>query len=152
MFSNEEILNLEDDQLRKLLVIVSLEWQRRFSIAPSITSTISEYDAAKLVGSSLHIGAGRSTFDTAVTKGFDFRKNNLRYQVKANRPSGKPGSKVTIVGKARTFNWDYLIWILYNTNFEIEEAWEFSCSKYIELFEEKKRLCPNDMRKGKRLK
>jgi hypothetical protein len=32
---------------------------------------------------------------TAVSKGHDFTYNGLRYQVKANRPSGKPGSPVT---------------------------------------------------------
>ena len=33
---------------------------------------------------------------TAVAKGTDFVYRNIMYQVKANRPSGKKGSKVTM--------------------------------------------------------
>lgn len=36
--------------LRDELVRVSLEWQSRFGVAPSITSAGSEFDAARLVG------------------------------------------------------------------------------------------------------
>ena len=50
-------------------------------------------------------GVGR----TAVTRGCDFILNELRYQVKANRPSGKRGSFVTLVGKASNYDWDRLI-------------------------------------------
>ena len=52
---------------------------------------------------------------TAVAKGTDFVYRNIRYQVKANRPSGKKGSKVTMVPKASNYEWDRLIWILYDT-------------------------------------
>ena len=38
--------------LRDILVDVALQWQASFGIAPSITSSISEYDAAMLVGMS----------------------------------------------------------------------------------------------------
>ena len=96
--------NLTHDDLRNLLVGVSLEWEKRFSVAPGITSTIAEYDAAKLKETTLEIGKGRDASDTAVTKGVDFRKGILRYQVKSNRPSGKPGSPVTLVGKASNYN------------------------------------------------
>ena len=35
--------------LRDKLVEVALEWQSKFGVSPSITSTVSEYDAAMLV-------------------------------------------------------------------------------------------------------
>ena len=38
--------------LRDKLVEVALEWQSKFGVAPSITSAVSEYDAAMLVGMS----------------------------------------------------------------------------------------------------
>lgn len=145
------IQGLTDNQLRDLLVQVSLEWERRFAVAPHITSTLAEYDAAKLVGTSLRIGKGRKAGDTAVTKGVDFRKDDVRYQVKSNRPSGKPGSRVTLVGKSKNYDWDRLIWILYDREYNVEEAWEFPRSLYKKLFEEKKRLSPEDMRKGNRV-
>ena len=146
-----DISRLEDDQLRDLLVQVSLEWEKRFAVAPRITADVAEYDAAKLVGTSLTIGKGREESDTAVTKGVDFKKGDILYQVKSNRPSGKPGSKVTLVGKATGFDWDKLIWILYDRKYKIEEAWEFTCDRYRQLFEPKKRLSPDDMRMGTRL-
>ena len=74
-----DVSQLEDDQLRDLLVQVSLEWERRFAVAPQITASIAEYDAAKLVGTSLRVGEGRRESDTAVTKGVDFRKGNVSY-------------------------------------------------------------------------
>jgi hypothetical protein len=146
-----DVSKLEDDQLRNLLVKVSLEWELRFAVAPRITSDVAEYDAAKLVGSSLRVGKGRSESDTAVTKGVDFWKVKEAYQVKSNRPSGKPGSTVTLVGKATSFDWDKLVWVLYDREYNIEEAWEFTRDEYKRLFESEKRISPEDMRKGKRL-
>jgi len=146
-----DVSRLEDDKLRDLLVQISLEWERRFAVAPQITVSVAEYDAAKLVGTSLKVGKGRKESDTAVTKGVDFRKDNIFYQVKSNRPSGKPGSKVTLVGKATNFDWHKLVWILYDREYNIKEAWEFSRNKYRELFEPKKRISPEDMRKGTKL-
>jgi hypothetical protein len=146
-----DVSRLEDDKLRDLLVQISLEWERRFAVAPQITASVAEYDAAKLVGTSLKVGKGRKESDTAVTKGVDFRKDNIFYQVKSNRPSGKLGSKVTLVGKATNFDWHKLVWILYDRGYNIEEAWEFACNKYRELFESKKRISPEDMRKGTKL-
>lgn len=135
-----DVSSLEDNQLRELLVQISLEWEKRFAVAPRITDSIAEYDAAKLVGTSLRIGKGRKESDTAVTKGVDFRKGSIFYQVKSNRPSGKPGSRVTLVGKPSNYNWEKLVWILYNRQYKIEEAWEFLCNKYKKLFESKKRI------------
>jgi len=77
--------------LRKQLVSAALEWQRHFCVAPSITSALTEYDAAMLVGCP---GEQYSEFmqdKTAVSKDMDFMYAGKRYQVKANRPSGKPG-------------------------------------------------------------
>lgn len=146
-----DLSKLEDDLLRDLLVQISLEWERRFAVAPRITADVAEYDAAKLVGTSVRIGRGRRASDTAVMKGVDFRKGDEDYQVKCNRPSGKTGSVVTLVGKATSFDWDKLIWILYDREYKMQEAYEFSRDKYIKLFESKKRLSPGDMRQGTRL-
>jgi hypothetical protein len=44
-------------------------------------------------------------------RGHDFEFKGQRHQVKANRRSGKPGSVVTLVPKAKNFDWDVLIWI-----------------------------------------
>ena len=88
---------------------------------------------------------------TSVQKGYDFKFNGYRYQVKANRPSGKPGSFVTLVPKATNYEWDFLIWLLYNKNYEIQEAWLWDVSLYVEAFDTKKRLSPADHRKGQSL-
>jgi len=40
----------DTEKLRDSLVAVTLEWERVFGVAPSITSAVSEYDAACLVG------------------------------------------------------------------------------------------------------
>ena len=78
-------------KLRDILVDVALQWQASFGIAPSITSSISEYDAAMLVGMSEKEYSDYMRDKTAVAKGTDFVYRNIRYQVKANRPSGKKG-------------------------------------------------------------
>ena len=39
-----------NETLRDKLVSIALEWQEKFGIAPQITTPISEYDAAMLVG------------------------------------------------------------------------------------------------------
>lgn len=76
-------------KLRDKLVDIALQWQASFGIAPSITSSISEYDAAMLVGMSEKEYSDYMRDKTAVAKGTDFVYRNIRYQVKANRPSGK---------------------------------------------------------------
>ena len=58
------------------------------------------YDAAMLVGMSEKEYSDYMRDKTAVAKGTDFVYRNIRYQVKANRPSGKKGSFVTMVPKA----------------------------------------------------
>src|SRR6266542_4636144 len=138
--------------LRDRLVAVALEWERTFGVAPSITSTLSEYYAAWLIGHTNESYGKACIGRTAVTRGCDFICNGLRYQVKANRPSGKPGSFVTLVSKASNYEWDRLIWILYDRYFVIQEAWQWEVSEYREAFHVRNRLGPVDMRKGKRLR
>ena len=110
--------------LRDKLVETALQWQECFGVAPSITSAVSEYDAAMLVGMTEKEYSEYMQDKTAVSKGADFIFKGIRYQVKANRPSGKKGSFVTMVPKASNYEWDKLIWILYNKNYVIQEAWE----------------------------
>lgn len=135
--------------LRNKLVDTALQWQERFGVAPSITSAISEYDAALLVGMTENEYSYYMQDKTAVSKGADFIFNKTRYQVKANRPSGKKGSFVTMVPKATNYEWDKLIWILYDRNYVMQEAWEWCVMDYQAAFEGIKRLSPNHYRKGK---
>ena len=135
--------------LRDELVKIALQWQERYGVAPSITSTISEYDAAMLVGMSENEYSDYMKDKTAVIKGSDFVFKNTRYQVKANRPSGKNGSFVTIVPKAANYEWDRLIWILYDKNYVIQEAWEWGVEEYKDAFDAIKRLSPDHYRKGR---
>lgn len=137
--------------LRDDLVRAALLWQKMFGVAPSITSAISEFDAARLVGMSFEDYSAFMTDRTAVSKGYDFICNGLRYQVKANRPSGKKGSQVTIVGKAASYDWDQLIWIHYDTGFIPREAWLWHVDSYRKAFDQVERLSPSDYRKGIKL-
>lgn len=137
--------------LRDKLVEVALEWQSKSGVSPSITSSVSEYDAAMLVGMSEQEYSEYMKDKTAVSKGADFVFNNIRYQIKANRPSGKPGSFVTLVSKASNYLWDKLIWILYDKNYVMQEAWEWDVEDYKSSFDKKDRLAPDDYRKGRRL-
>jgi hypothetical protein len=135
-------------RIRNELVTLALEWQEKFGVAPAITSAISELDAALLVGMSEFQYSEFMQSQTAVQKGLDFIFEGLRYQIKANRPSGKKGSRVTIVPKAKNYDWDILIWILYNKEYELQEAWAWQVEDYIEKFHEVKRLAPKDYRNG----
>ena len=135
--------------LREKLTEIALQWQANYGVAPSITSAISEYDAAKLVGMSEREYSDYMKVKTAVSKGADFVYRGIRYQVKANRPSGKPSSFVTMVPKASNYDWDRLIWILYDKNYVMQEAWEWQVNDYILAFNSIKRLSPNHYRKGK---
>jgi hypothetical protein len=138
-------------ELRNQLVRVALSWESAFGNAPQVTTVLSEYDAASLVGCSVDSYAAAMSSASAVQKGHDFVFGGIRYQVKANRPSGKRGSKVTLVPKARNYAWDRLIWILYNRLYEIEEAWQWEAPAYREAFDSVARLSPHHMRLGKQL-
>ena len=132
--------------LRQQLVKAALQWEELTGIAPSITSAISEYDAAMLCGVRPEEFKKCTKGMTAVTKGHDFIWQGKKYQVKANRPSGKPGSSVTIISKPKNLEWDYLIWILYNRQYEIEEAWQCDVKTYTEKLHHNKYLRPNHLR------
>lgn len=138
--------------IREQLITTALEWQRRFGVAPAITSALSEYDAARLIGCSEEAYALYMQDKTAVARGADFAHDGKRCQVKACRPSGKPGSRVTWVPKANNYDWDYLIWIHYTTDYEIHEAWLWSVGDYRKSFDSVSRLSPDHMRTGSRLK
>ncbi len=135
--------------LRKKLIDVALEWQERFGVSPQITTPISEYNAAMLVGMSEDEYSDYMQDKTAVNKGSDFVFKGIRYQVKGNRPSGKPGSFITMVPKATNYDWDKLIWVLYDKNYVIQEAWEWDMQAYEQAFHDIKRLSPKDYRQGK---
>lgn len=138
--------------LRQQLVDTALAWEGSFGNAPSITSALSEYDAAMLVGLKPEEYSMCMRGMTTVQKGYDFKHNGKRYQVKGNRPSGKPGSFVTWVPKASNYDWDLLVWILYDSKYEIQEAWQWEVSEYIAQFDAIKRLSPTHHRKGRRLR
>ncbi|HRP79809.1 MAG TPA: hypothetical protein PL183_12045, partial [Aquamicrobium sp.] len=107
--------------LRDRLVETALAWQDQYGVAPAITTAISEYDAAiTLLGMSEEAFRQSQLQTTAVQRGYDFIREGVRYQIKANRPSGRPGSKVTLCGKARNYEWDHLIWILYDREYRIQ--------------------------------
>lgn len=139
------------EQLRDRLVNIALEWEQAFGNAPAITSTLSELDAARLVGCSLHDYSHAMKGSTAVQKGFDFCHNGLRYQVKACRPSGKKGSFVTKVPKASNYDWDVLIWILYDPLYHVQEAWLWPVDRYRAEFHTVPRISPKHMRLGQSL-
>jgi hypothetical protein len=135
--------------LRTRLVDVALQWERSFGVAPHITSAISEYDAALLVGHSEESFGKDCIGRTAVSRGADFTCSGLRYQVKANRPSGKPGSPVTKVAKASNYDWDRLIWLLYDRFYALQEAWEWEVDSYHLAFGAQAHVRPPDMRGGR---
>ena len=139
------------NELRQKLVDIAIVWERTFGNAPSVTSALSEFDAAKLVGCSIEEYADSMQGMTTVQKGYDFKYKGLRYQVKGNRPSGKRGSFVTLVPKAKNYDWDFLVWILYNPQYEIQEAWLWEVSAYKAAFDSIKRLSPSHYRQGKKL-
>jgi hypothetical protein len=139
------------ERLREQLVEATLAWERTFGNAPLITTVLSEYDAARLIGCPIDAYSSVMQGMTAVQKGHDFIFNGDRYQVKGNRPSGKPGSFVTWVPKATNYNWDYLVWILYDSQYQIQEAWQWDVAAYVEAFDAVKRLSPAHLRLGKRL-
>lgn len=136
---------------RDRLTSVALGWERAFGVAPAITGALSEYDAARLIGHSDDSFSAECVGRTAVTPGYDFIRDGLRYQVKANRPSGKPGSFVTLVSKAKNYDWDRLVWLLYDRFYVLQEAWEWTSPEYEAAFHTKTRISPQDMRGGRRL-
>lgn len=137
--------------LRARLVGVAREWQKQYGVAPAITSALSEYDAAMLVGCTEEEYSLCTRAQTAVQRGHDFTYGGARYQVKANRPSGKPGSFVTLVAKPKKYEWEYLVWILYDNGYVIQEAWLWEVGPFKAAFDAVPRLAPKHMRQGKRI-
>lgn len=131
--------------LRRRLVEVAL----KYGVAPSITSSVSEYDAAMLLGMTDAKYSKYMRDKTAVTRGYDFVYNGVRYQIKATRPSGKPGSKITKVPNAKNYNWDRIIWVLYDKDYVVLEAWEWDVDTYKAAFRPDQRLSPSHYRQGK---
>jgi hypothetical protein len=139
------------DALREELVKVALEWQEQYGVAPAITSTIAEYDAAKIVGMTDEEYSRYMQDKTAVCRGHDFIHGGLRYQIKAHRPSGKKGSTISNAGKARNYDWDVLIWIRYNMSYDMQEAWSWDRQSYMTSFDSISRISPADMRRGTKI-
>lgn len=132
--------------LREESVAVALKWQEQFGEAPHVTSAVAEYDAAKLVGMLEDDYGVYMNGRTVVSEGADFEYKGRLYQVKANRPSGRKGSAVTLVPRARSYEWHILIWILYDREYNIVEAWQWDVCDYRARFYSLKRLSPKDMR------
>lgn len=134
------------DYSRKQLVETALNWESTYGVMPSITSAVSEYDAARLIGVSGERITSAFQTQTAVTKGFDFIWNGVKYQIKANRPSGRKDSVVTMISKPKNYNWDSLIWILYDKNFNIMEVLLFSQKNFKDEFDTLKIIRPIHLR------
>jgi hypothetical protein len=147
------VANSKAADLRRRLVQVTLEWESHFGVAPSVTSALSELDAALLVGMKEDTYCADGKLRTAVSKDTDFICDGIRYQVTANRPSGKKGSPVTLVSqkteKKKPFGWDRIIWILYDRFYVLQEAWEFTAEEYRTRFNHLTRLSPDHMRQGR---
>jgi len=138
--------------LRKELVKLALEWEKKFGVAPSVTGIVGEYDAAEWLGMSKKQYSDCMKDATAVRKGYDFEYEGKRYQVKACRPSGKKGSEITKVPNVRNYEWDYYIWVRYNKKYDVLEMWQFSRKEFKKRFPAEARIRPEDiMRHGKQL-
>ena len=139
------------EELKNQLIKLCLRWERLIGVAPHITSAISEYDAMKLVGMSEEEILKQAKGKTAVQKGYDFLYKGVKYQVKANRPSGKKGSFVTLTSKVKNYEFDKLIWILYNKEFGIEKAYIWDAKEYKEKLGNLKQVRPIHLIKGQRI-
>ena len=141
--------NLDGSSLRKKLVSVALLWQKEMGVAPAITPAIAEYDAARLIGCDYkgycQDGLGKS----AVRKGFDFKFQKKRFQVKASRPAQDTAScKVTKIGKPKNYNWDVLIWVLYNSKWDLVEAWMWGRRAFRKRYEDVEHIRPKHLKQS----
>ena len=139
------------NEFRAKLVETALEWERAYGNAPSITTALSELDAAALLGMSEGDYREAMKGATSVQRGHDFILHGKRVQVKGTRPSGKPGSRVTKVPNASNYEWDQLVWVSYNPRYEVQEAWLWEVADYEASFSGIKRLSPDHMRRGRAL-
>jgi hypothetical protein len=142
--------------IRDQLVQIVLKWEEMFGFFPGqagITAAISEYDAAiKILKHNEAEYKASIERRTAVGRRFDFEFNNEKFQVKANRPSRHLGATVWNAGrKVKTDGWDILIYILYDEDYEIQEAYQFDSETYERKFSDRTSLRLEDMREGKNL-
>lgn len=63
-----------------------------------------------------------------------------------------PGSFVPWVPKATNYEWDCLVWLLYDREYVIQEAWLWEVGAYRTAFQEVGRLSPKHHRDGQRLR
>lgn len=137
--------------LRDQLVSIALEWQRTYGNAPAITGTLGEYDAAILVGCTEDEYRTQMRERSVVARDYDFVHQDLRYQVRANRPSGRRGSPVTLVAKPRRYEWDYFVWVHFHTDFRLREVWRWTVADFRAQLGDVPRLSPSHVRRGERL-
>ena len=137
--------------LREKLIGIALKWHQAYGNAPGITGTLGEYDAAMMVGCTEEEYRSQMRDRSVVARGYDFKHCGKRYQVRANRPSGRRGSPVTWVRKPRNYEWDFFLWVHYNTDFKPREVWLWPVADFRTRLGEKRRLSPADIRQGKRL-
>ncbi len=133
------------------MVRIALEWQESFSVAPSITTAISEYDVAvRFLGMEPVEYAKLCQGKTAVQRHVDIvDRHGISFQVKANRPSGGPGSEPTITSaKPSNLNclWNGLFWVLYHMDYSIRECWFFAPGEFSKAFEGQKYVRPARIR------
>jgi len=144
-------MNKNRSKIGQRLIDIALEWEEKYSIAPNITTAISEYDAARCVGMSDREYAAAMIGRTAASEGYDFRYEGNRYQVKGRRP-GKPGRRVVRVPKAHNYYWDYLVFVLYDWEYDVLGIWQWTRRNYKKKIEPLERVTVTNMREGKRLK
>lgn len=142
--------------IRDQLVHTVLKWENLFGHFPGqagITAAVSEYDAAMMLGHDEVSYAASILGRAPVGRGYDFKFNNKRIQVKANRPGRRRGATVWNAGpRVATDGWDILIYILYNEDYVCREAYRFDSDEYERIFLGRTgNLRLEDMRMGTRL-
>ena len=78
---------MEVKNLRTTLVETALAWEKSFGNAPSITSALSEYDAALLVGCSTDEYSKCMQGSPVVQRGYDFLFNGYQESWEWDRES-----------------------------------------------------------------
>ena len=141
--------------LRDQLVNSTLEWREKYGNAPTITQSISEYDAARLIGMSEEEYSER-TIDSR--RRFNFIYKKKRYQVHGTRQFSQLPESVAIEKKTIKYGCNYFIRVLYNKSYEIQEAWLWDINSVNgpdtgkglkQYFESNDRMTFADLRLGK---
>lgn len=96
---------------REMLVDLACHWQDPLGVTPAVNYAVARYDAAALAG----LAESRCR---AVASGADFDHEGLRYQVIASRDP-EP-ARIPVV---RRRGWDCLIWLVYDRDYALLEAW-----------------------------